>query len=76
MKETDVLLMCHVYAEMNAIRARDGVPYCYDGRKSDVSQEWWDDIMERLNDRVKEVSGKGCWLNPCMYENSTNTKGE
>jgi len=63
-----ILAMCQAYAEMNTIRARDGVPYCFDGRKSDVSQDYWDSIMDKLNTVVTEATGQGCWLNPCLYQ--------
>jgi len=59
--------MCEAWGEMNAIRARDGVPYYRDGRKSDVSQQYWDDIMERLDKEVVSASGRGCWHHPSLY---------
>ena len=65
--EAAILAMCQAWHEMNTIRARDGVPYMYDGIKSDVSQEYWDDIMQRLDDEVKAATGRGCWLHPALY---------
>lgn len=63
-----VLAMCQAWEQMNIVRARDGVPYCFDGRKSDVSQECWDLVMNNLNEAVKAETGTGCWLNPCLYK--------
>lgn len=59
--------MCEAWTEMNTIRARDGVPYMHNGYKSDVSQAYWDDIMQRLDDEVKKATGRGCWLHPVLY---------
>lgn len=59
--------MCEAWTEMNTIRARDGVPYMHNGFKSDVAQEYWDDIMQRLDDEVKKATGRGCWLHPALY---------
>jgi len=67
MKESAIKVMCEVWSEMNAIRARDGVPYMHNGWKSDVSQEYWDDMMDRLNKEVIDATGKGCWLHPVLY---------
>lgn len=62
-----IKVMCEAWTEMNTIRARDGVPYMHNGYKSDVSQEYWDDIMQRLDDAVKSATGRGCWLHPSLY---------
>jgi hypothetical protein len=62
-----VKVMCEAWREMNAVRARDGVPYCHDGRQSDVSQEYWDDIMARLDKEVLDATGHDCWLHPALY---------
>ena len=62
-----VKAMCEAWTEMNTIRARDGVPCMHNGYKSDVAQEYWDDIMQRLDDEVKKATGRGCWLHPALY---------
>lgn len=54
-------VMCEAYREMNIIRARDGAP-------GDVSPEYWNDIMERLDTLVKDDSGHGAWLNPILFK--------
>ena len=46
---------------MNLIRARSGYP-------SDVSQEHWDGIMERLNNILISETGRGAWLHTYLYE--------
>ncbi len=61
-----VKILCEVWHEMNVIRARDGVPRCYDGRKSSMSQEYWDDLMQRIDAAVFEATGKRAWLHPCL----------
>lgn len=61
-----IKVMCEAWYEMNVIRARDGVPYCYDGRKSSVSQDYWNDIMRRLDTEVTAATGHGCWLHPSL----------
>ena len=68
-KQLDEAIYCLalVWREMNVIRARDGVPYCFDGTKSDVSQEWWDFIMERCNDSIVKHTGKPAHCNPILY---------
>lgn len=42
------------YKELNIIRARDGVPYCYDGIKSDVDPAYFSSVV----DEAKEVLSK------------------
>lgn len=69
MDENAILAMCQAYQEMNIIRARDGVPYTSYGYKSDVSPEYWDSIMKKLDSAVTEATGHGCWLHPCLYQN-------
>ena len=60
-------VMCEAYGEMNRIRARCGVPYGPNGYKSDVTQEYWDSIMERLDAEVVRATGKPAWLNPILF---------
>ena len=60
--------MAEAWHEMNVIRARDGVPYCSDGRKSDVSQEYWDGIMDRLGKAIEEASGFPPHCHPYIYD--------
>lgn len=53
-RETELMNEClelraalkKAYHELNTIRARDGVPYCYDGRKSDVDERYFSDLVD------------------------------
>lgn len=63
-----VKVMCQAYQEMNVIRARDGVPYMHNGYKSDVSQEYWDSIMDKLDEEVENATGRKCWLHPSLNQ--------
>lgn len=36
--------------EMNTIRARDGIPYTYSGRPSDVDETYWSDVVDDMSD--------------------------
>lgn len=65
--DSAIQVMCEVWEIMNGIRARDGVPRMFDGRHCDISQEYWDDLMNRLDAEVKEKTGRDCWLHPCLY---------
>lgn len=71
MTDEAILAMCQAYHEMNVIRARDGVPYTHAGYKSDVAQDYWDAVMERLDKVVRDATGNGCWHHPCLYAESS-----
>lgn len=51
-RQHDALVDAH--RELNTIRARDGVPYCYDGRKSDVSEDWFSQVVDNCNALIKD----------------------
>lgn len=55
------------WLEMNTIRARDGVPYQFDGTKASVTQEYWDSVMDGLNKILVDETGRGAWLHPSLY---------
>lgn len=59
--------LAQVYQEMNAIRARDGVPYCHDGRKSSVCPDYWDRLVDRLDVLIERHTGKQAHCNPALY---------
>lgn len=40
--------------ELNAIRARDGVPYCYDGIKSGVDENYFSSVVDGLRSALAE----------------------
>ncbi len=67
--ELDAAVWClaHVWSEMNAIRARDGVPRMFDGTRSSVSQEWWDELMNRCEESIMAHTGKPAHCNPVLY---------
>lgn len=67
MSPKDIHWICAAWNEMNIIRARDGVPYCHDGRKSDVTQEHWDNVMRHLEDIILRESGYPAHCNPYLY---------
>lgn len=51
----ECLRECH--RELNIIRARDGVPYCFDGRKSDTDEECFSQLVDKaraLLDRIEK----------------------
>lgn len=62
-----VWCLAHVWSEMNAIRARDGVPRMFDGTKSSVTQEWWDELMNRCEAVIVSHTGKPAHCNPVLY---------
>ena len=62
-----VWCLAHVWQEMNAIRARDGVPRMHDGTRSCVSQEWWDELMDRCEAVIVAHTGKPAHCNPVLY---------
>ncbi len=59
-----IKVMCEAYWQMNAIRARVGVP-----KGSQVTQEYWDDIMARLNEFVQSETGHVAHCHPSLYGN-------
>ena len=58
-----IKVLCEAYREMNIIRAREGVP-----RGSNITQTYWNDIMDRINSIVLQETGKHAWLNPELYK--------
>ena len=43
--------------ELNRIRARDGVPYTADGHRSDVSEEWFSQVVENGFNAIAKATG-------------------
>ena len=58
-----IKVMCEAYAEMNTIRARDGVP-----PGSRTTQEYWNDIMERLNKAIYDATGEMAHCHPSLND--------
>jgi hypothetical protein len=67
MKQEHQKAIAQAWLEMNTIRARDGVPYQFDGTKSGVSQDYWDSDMNGLDQILVDETGKGAWLHPSLY---------
>lgn len=41
------------YYELNEIRARDGVPYKFDGTKSSVDEQYFSDVVDECRAAVR-----------------------
>lgn len=46
------------YHELNVIRARDGVPYCFDGMKSDVDEAYFSSVVDEARAALAELEKK------------------
>jgi hypothetical protein len=46
------------HQELNAIRARDGVPYTHEGIKSGVSEEWFSEVVDLVAAAYELVAGE------------------
>lgn len=57
-KELNASLVAARY-ELNVIRARDGVPYCYDGIKSDVDANYFSRIVDSADKALASAKGIG-----------------
>ncbi len=62
MEDYVIKVMCEAWREMNTIRARDGVPI-----GSSITQEYWDDIIERLDKIVESETGHTAHCHPSLY---------
>ncbi len=58
-----IKVMCEACREMAIIRARDGVP-----KGSNVTQEYWNDIINRLNCIVTDATGHSAYCHPSLYK--------
>jgi len=63
-----IKVMCEAFTELNTIRARDGVPYMFDGTKSSVDEDYFSDIIERLDKAVIDLTGKSAHCHPTLYK--------
>ena len=45
------------WSELNAIRARDGVPYTYQGYKSDVAEDYFSEVVDNTAAAYKLLTG-------------------
>jgi hypothetical protein len=55
------------FAELNAIRARDGVPYMHGGWKSDVDEAYFSSVVDGLDEAVKSATGRSAHCHPELY---------
>ena len=55
------------FAELNAIRARDGVPYNSSGCKSGVDEQYFSSVIDGLDEAVKAATGKSAHCHPELY---------
>lgn len=55
------------FAELNAIRSRDGVPYTHEGWKSGVDEDYFSSVVDGLDDAVKSATGKSAHCHPELY---------
>ena len=52
------LALWKAWAELNAIRARDGVPRTFNGWKSDVDEGYFSDVVDECKDAIEAATGK------------------
>lgn len=45
------------WRELNTIRARDGVPYKYDGLRSDVSEDYFSSVVDECSFAIEAATG-------------------
>lgn len=55
------------FNELNRIRARDGVPYCRGGMKSDVDEDYFSSVVDDIDDVVTEATGRSAHCHPELY---------
>ena len=67
-KQQCIRAMVRAYAELNAIRARDGVPYTHNGLKSDVNEAYFSSVVDELDEAVKAAAGRSAHCHPILYE--------
>lgn len=56
------------YAELNTIRARDGVPYTNCGARCDVDPDYFSSVVDGLDEAVKEATGHSAYCHPSLYK--------
>ena len=62
-----LLAAVKAFAELNAIRARDGVPYTSSGWKSEVDEQYFSSVVDGLDEAVKAATGKSAHCHPELY---------
>ncbi len=59
-----IKVLCEACREMSTIRARRGIPV-----GSSITQEYWDDIISRLDKIVQDETGHSPHAHPSLYGN-------
>lgn len=54
------------FAELNAIRARDGVPYTRNGYKCGVDERYFSSVVDALDEAVKAATGRSARCHPVL----------
>lgn len=63
-----VRVMVRAYQELNAIRARTGVPCDLDGYRTSVDPDYFSSVIDGLDEMVRELTGKSAHCHPALYE--------
>lgn len=59
MDDKSVLLpLWRAWYELNTIRARDGVPYQYDGTKSSVDEDYFSSVVDDCAAAIEHITGQ------------------
>lgn len=65
--EVAIRPMVQAYAQLNAIRARDGIPYTRQGWPSGVSEEYFSRVVDDVNAAVQLLTGRSAHCHPELY---------
>ncbi len=63
-----VKALVKAFLELNAIRARDGVPYSRRGDRYGVCEEYFSSVVDDVNTAVKELTGITAHCHPSLYK--------
>jgi len=72
MTKSELRVMAQVWREFNIIRARDGIPRDFNGRRTSVTQEYWDSLMRKMARILKSHTGHGPHCHPLLYNKIEN----
>lgn len=61
------------FNELNAIRARDGVPRDYAGMKVGIDEEYFSSVVDDVDAAVLALTGRGAHCHPLLYERTTDS---
>ena len=63
------------FNELNAIRARDGVPYTHYGVKSSVCEDYFSSVVDQVDEAVRVLTGESAHCHPLLYERAALPQG-